>query len=69
MKKITINSNAIASGIYLTRGKKVMLDRDLAMLYGVSVKSARKRHPIPIEPDTPFRFKATGHSDRKRHLF
>ncbi len=33
------------------------------------VKSARKRHPIPIEPDTPFRFKATGHSDRKRHLF
>ena len=28
-----------------------------------NVKSARKRHPIPIESGTPFRFKAAGYSD------
>ena len=38
-----INSNAIASGIYLIRGKKVMLDRDLALLYAVSTKYLKRQ--------------------------
>lgn len=38
-----INSNAIASGIYLVRGKKGMLDRDLAVLYGVSTKHLKRQ--------------------------
>lgn len=43
MKKSLINLNAIASGIYLIRGKKVMLDRDLAVLYGVSTKHLKRQ--------------------------
>ncbi|OGX13983.1 MAG: hypothetical protein A2351_05395 [Omnitrophica bacterium RIFOXYB12_FULL_50_7] len=43
MKKIMINSNAIASGVYLIRGKKVMLDKDLALLYGVSTKHLKRQ--------------------------
>ncbi len=43
MKKIAINSNTIASGVYLIRGKKVMLDRDLAGLYGVSTKHLKRQ--------------------------
>ena len=38
-----INLNAIASCIYLIRGKKVMLDRDLALLYGVSTKHLKRQ--------------------------
>lgn len=44
MKKTPpLNLNAIASGIYLIRGKKVMLDRDLAALYGVSTKHLKRQ--------------------------
>ncbi len=43
MKKTMLNLNAIASGIYLIRGKKVMLDRDLAVLYGVSTKHLKRQ--------------------------
>jgi hypothetical protein len=43
MKKSPINLNAIASGIYLIRGKKVMLDRDLAVLYGVSTEHLKRQ--------------------------
>ena len=43
MKKLMINSNAIASGIYLIRGKKVMLDRDLAILYGVKTEHLKRQ--------------------------
>jgi hypothetical protein len=38
-----LNLNAIASGIYLIRGKKVMLDRDLAVLYGVSTEHLKRQ--------------------------
>jgi hypothetical protein len=38
-----LNLNAIASGIYLIRGKKVMLDKDLAVLYGVSTKHLKRQ--------------------------
>ena len=34
-----ISSEAIASKIYLIRGVRVMLDRDLAELYGVETRT------------------------------
>lgn len=50
--KITIQKEAIESKIYCIRGKRVMLDRDLAQLYGVTtgnlnlaVKRNGKRFP------------------------
>jgi ORF6N domain-containing protein len=44
MKKepATIPSERIQSTIYLVRGEKVMLDRDLARLYGVSTKALKQ---------------------------
>jgi ORF6N domain len=52
MQHSLISSERIASRIYLIRGKKVMLDRDLAALYGVptrrlneQVKRNHKRFP------------------------
>ena len=42
-KNALLNLNAVASGIYLIRGKKVMLDRDLAVLYGVSTKYLKRQ--------------------------
>ena len=43
MKKKTMNLNVIAGSIYLIRGKKVMLDRDLAVLYRVSVRHLKRQ--------------------------
>ncbi len=43
-KTIIIAEEKIASSIYLMRGKKVMLDRDLADMYGV--KSRRLREQV-----------------------
>jgi hypothetical protein len=37
-KAIVLAEEAIISKIYLIRGKKVMLDRDLAELYGVETR-------------------------------
>jgi CRISPR/Cas system-associated exonuclease Cas4 (RecB family) len=51
-KNVMISDELVASKIYLIRGKKVMIDRDLAVLYQVttgnlnlSVKRNRKRFP------------------------
>jgi hypothetical protein len=47
----------IEKAIYLIRGEKVMLDRDLAVLYGVSTKAlnqAVKRHAERFPPDFMF---------------
>ena len=38
IKSITVAEEAIISKIYFIRGKKVMLDRDLAELYGVETR-------------------------------
>jgi hypothetical protein len=43
MKKALINLNAIAAAIYMIRGKKVMLDRDLAALYGVNTEHLKRQ--------------------------
>ena len=37
-KKITIPDEVIINKIYVIRGQKVMVDRDLAELYGVTTK-------------------------------
>ena len=47
-ENITISEEIIISKIYLIRGKKVMIVRDLAILYGVETKAlnqAVKRNP------------------------
>lgn len=52
-----INSNTIASGVYLIRGKKVMLDKDLASLYGVNTKHLKRqvrRNQNRFPPDFMF---------------
>ena len=38
IKKVSLDVGTIRENIYIIRGQKVMLDRDLAMLYGVSTK-------------------------------
>ncbi len=40
--KVAINENDISIRIYLIRGEKVMLDRDLAELYGVETKQLKR---------------------------
>jgi uncharacterized protein (UPF0147 family) len=37
-KEVSLNVDTIRENIYIIRGQKVMLDRDLAMLYGVTTK-------------------------------
>jgi ORF6N domain len=56
----------IEKSIYLIRGEKVMVDRDLAGLYGVSTKGfnqAVKRHRDRYPPD--FMFQLTKHEARE----
>lgn len=54
---INIPEETVERSILLIRGQKVMLDRDLAKLYGVSTKSlnqAVKRNPKRFPPDFMF---------------
>jgi len=41
-KKISVPTEIIATKVYLVRGQKVMLDRDLADLYGVQTKTLKQ---------------------------
>ena len=43
MSKITKTDELIMSKIYLIRGQKVMLDRDIAELYGTETKRANEQ--------------------------
>src|SRR3977135_606105 len=55
--KSLIPIERIEKAIYLIRGEKVMMDRDLANLYGVSTKvfnQAVKRHRDRFPPDFMF---------------
>jgi phage regulator Rha-like protein len=57
-KKDLLPQEIIESKIYLIRGKKVMMDRDLAVLYGVETKvlnQAVKRNPQRFPDDFMFR--------------
>jgi len=54
---VTVPIERIARAIFLIRGEKVMLDRDLAALYGVSTKvfnQAVKLHNTRFPPDFMF---------------
>ena len=56
-KSIAVAEEAIISKIYLVRGQKVMLDRDLAELYGVEtkvLKQAVRRNINRFPPDFMF---------------
>ncbi len=58
MQNSLIPSERIESKIYLIRGRKVMLDRDLAELYGVSAKvlnQAVTRNNLRFPPDFVFK--------------
>ena len=52
-KSIVLAEESILSKIYLIRGKKVMIDRDLAGLYGVETKQLKRqvRRNIDRFPD------------------
>jgi hypothetical protein len=43
IKSITLAEEAIISKIYLIRRQKVMIDRDLAELYGVETKQLKRQ--------------------------
>ncbi len=42
-KEITVPDEVLMSKIYLIRGQKVMLDRDLALLYGVQTRRLKEQ--------------------------
>ncbi len=42
-KEIVITNEIISSKIYFIRGQKVMIDRDLALLYGVETKYLKRQ--------------------------
>ena len=57
IQKLLLPTETIASKIYLIRGQKVMLDRDLAELYGVQtkvLKQAVRRNIERFPPDFTF---------------
>ena len=56
-KSILLSEEKIIDRIYFIKGKKVMLDRDLAELYGVETRvlnQAVKRHPRRFPDDFMF---------------
>ena len=59
MKDSMIPAETIQKAIYLVRGQKVMLDRDLAALYGLptkALKQAVRRNAIRFPADFMFVF-------------
>ena len=69
-KEITISDEIITNKIYLIREQKVMLDNDLAELYGVEtkyLKQAVKRN-IDIFP-VHFMFELTKERKRRNTIF
>ena len=60
--QIQFNPENIVSKIYFIRGEKVMLDTDLAILYGVQVKTLKqavRRNPKRFPPDFMFELTST----------
>ena len=68
-KNIQLSDNTIQDIIYDIRGVKVMLDYDLAAIYGVETRTlnqAVKRNIERFPPD--FMFRLTENEWEKRHL-
>jgi len=58
--KITIPNEVIINKIYIIRGQRIMLDRDLAVLYGVETKQLKRQVRRNIERfPLPFMFELT----------
>ena len=56
-KEVSISGQKVIEKIYLIRGKKVILDRDLAALYGVQTKRLKeqlRRNINRFSPDFMF---------------
>lgn len=69
---LAVIPDRIESKIFLNRGKKVMLDRDLAALYGVETKNlnrAVKRNAERFPPDFMFQLTKTEPDAFSRHQF
>ncbi len=71
-KVLTITETAIESKIYLIRGQKVMMDSDLAEMYGVetkALKQAVKRNMDKFPEDFMFELTAKEAEDFSRSHF
>ena len=71
---INFSAESVESSILVIRGQKVILDRTLARLYGVSVKvlnQAVERHPTRFPPDFMFllTIKEAREADAKSHTY
>ena len=65
-----ILAERIEQKIFLIRGRKVMLDGDLALLYGVSVKRLNeqvRRNPRRFPPDFMFQLAANESESLRSH--
>ncbi|MDD5571010.1 MAG: ORF6N domain-containing protein [Bacteroidales bacterium] len=68
---ITIPEEVILSKIYFIRGQKVMLDRDLAELYGVETKYLKrqvKRNIIRFPEDFTFELSESEFNERRSQI-
>ncbi len=68
---LALAEEAIVSKIFLIRGKKVMLDHDLAALYGVETRvlnQAVRRNEKRFPADFMFQLTAEELSDWKSHI-
>ncbi len=66
VKSIAIPDEVVMSKIYLIRGVKIMLDRDLAELYGVETKVLKqsvKQQELEQRNRKPIGFKTPGKSE------
>jgi hypothetical protein len=69
--KLALKTENLAQLVYFVRGEKVMLDADLAMLYGVQARSlnqavARNRKRFP--PDFMFQLSAGEYENIRSHF-
>ena len=62
VKELSVSEELLVQSIYLIRGKKVMMDFDLATLYGVETRSLKqqvKRNPERFPRDFMFQLTKT----------
>ena len=72
IKEVTVPLEQIAGKIYLIRDQKVMLDRDLAELYGFqtkALKQAVRRNVNRFPPDFMFELKKEEFQNLRSPIF
>ncbi len=68
---ITVAEESIMNKIYVVRGRKVMIDRDLAALYGVEtkvLKQAVRRNIVRFPDDFMFEISSTELENWRSHF-